>query len=215
VVEAEEEEAAKSAFVEFKENILQTAGELKTDTQEFGSKIIRTALLFLNKVVNLTNGVSEVASDKLQGTYKRFRELLEEYNPGVLTQEGFEQLTAYLKAQVDNIITCGSFALAEMLGVANDFRIAATTIIIDILYGILLPTTQDILKTSLFALKKAAERLRNATLYALNVTIGELKDIILPVIAFIQDSHYVVITKVTERQYPNSLRNGRVWSFQR
>ncbi|MBU4488571.1 MAG: hypothetical protein KKI13_05855, partial [Candidatus Omnitrophica bacterium] len=164
-----------------------TTEEVKLEREEIGEKVIRSVLAFLNNVINSTSS-----------TFADFRKLLAKYNPAILTQEGLDQISSYLRSQVDNVFNCAAFALGRMLNYANDVKIATTTIIIDILYGALLPTAQGILKTSLFAIKEAAEKLQNFTLYALKISIDELKKIATPVIAHINNVHYVVITKVTD-----------------
>ena len=166
---------------------VQPEVEAKIRIKEIGQKVVRTVILFLNKAINSTSE-----------TYSKFRGLLEKYNPQILAQEGFDSITSYLKSQIQTIVNCASFALGRMLKFADDLKIATTTIIVDILYGILVPKAKGLLKTSLFALKEAGKLLKNTTLYALDISIEQLKNIVIPVIAHIKDAHYVVVTKITD-----------------
>ncbi|MDD5449993.1 MAG: FKBP-type peptidyl-prolyl cis-trans isomerase, partial [Candidatus Omnitrophica bacterium] len=126
------------------------------------------------------------------------KELLQKYNPAVLTPQGLDALKAYLASQKDNVINCASYALGTMLGFTADFKTAVSAIMTDIFYGIITPKTQGTLMTSLFALKETVLKLKDTVLYALKVSIETLKDIAAPVIAHIRDAHYVVVTKVTD-----------------
>ena len=190
-VESEEtQEIAEKVYEEVGKEIQETEPEEETEKsslglRETGQKAIDAVIAFLDKV---RNSAGE--------NYKKFRELLNIYNPQILAQDGFDALVSYLKNQAGSIFNCASFALGTMLGFANDARLAATAIILDILNGVLIPSAQGILKTSLFALQTVAAAIKNITLHAVQITIDELYNIATPFIAHIRNVHYVVVTKV-------------------
>ncbi|MFH0839850.1 MAG: FKBP-type peptidyl-prolyl cis-trans isomerase, partial [Candidatus Omnitrophota bacterium] len=207
VPETVKEEGAKEEDAqEIAEKVYEEIGKeiQKTELEEkdgIGQKIVDAIITFLGKV---RNSAGE--------NYARFRELLNIYNPQILGQDGFDALVSYLRNQAGNIFNCASFALDAVLDFANDARVAATAIILDILNGILVPTAQGILKTSLFALREIAAALKNITLYALQITIDQLRNLAAPVIAHIQNVHYVVVTKVTDAVVEYLDNTGRVFT---
>ncbi|MDD5681333.1 MAG: cysteine peptidase family C39 domain-containing protein, partial [Candidatus Omnitrophica bacterium] len=181
-----EKEVPQVISEELEKTTLPAEEEISAEPKPaIGTQIVDAVTAFLEKVIRAESAL-----------YQRLREILEKYNPQLLTQEGFDSLRAYLLSQGENIVNCASFALAKLFDLADNFRIAATTILIDIFYGVLLPTAKGILQTSLFALREAARTIKDVSLYAIDVSVEQLKAITTPVIAYIKDGHYIVINTV-------------------
>ncbi|MGB2631279.1 MAG: dockerin type I domain-containing protein, partial [Candidatus Omnitrophota bacterium] len=124
-------------------------------------------------------------------------------NPALLTTGGISAVCAWLMGQVAKIVACGAKALQAYLKAKGETEtaeeVAATTIIEDILIGMITETATGDLPTSVYALARLSEA-KGLTLMGVETTPEDLLSITPPYIAVLDvdgANHYVMVRNVT------------------
>ncbi|MBU4590706.1 MAG: hypothetical protein KKG01_07260, partial [Candidatus Omnitrophica bacterium] len=122
-----------------------------------------------------------------------------------LTIENVTAVMTWLWRESTNIVNCAVQSLKSIFqtrGIeVKQEELAKDAILVDVLTGVLTPeTAKGELMLSMYAIVKSAEK-RGLILQGANITIDQLKNITLPVIARLAvKEHFIVVTQVTDAE---------------
>nr|MBC8473308.1 hypothetical protein [Candidatus Omnitrophota bacterium] len=122
-----------------------------------------------------------------------------------ITLEAITSIMTWLWKNSTNLINCAIQSLKNLFQGRNievkEEELAKDAILIDVLTGVLTPeTAKGELMLSMYSIVKTAEK-RGLILQGANITIDQLKNITLPVIARLAvEEHFIAITRVTDSE---------------